>query len=619
MRHAVTFVSAVNDDMRASERAAHGSGTRQVTQDQPMTGLPTPTTPFVGRVEELEQVESLLADPRVRLVTLLGPGGTGKTRLALAAADRAQTSFSDGVYFVPLSSVSTVAGITERVADVLALREDPRATLGNKRVLLVLDNFEHLSAHAGWVAETLGACPRVVIMTTSREALNLSNEWVLPVDGLSFPAEAVGAADADRYDAVRLFELRARQLQPNFDLRAEFTHVARICHLVEGLPLALELAAAWLRTLSPREIAAEIQHNLNILQTKYRDVAARHRSLDAVFEQSWRLLTDSEQKAFKRLAIFPGGFSRDAAGSVARINFASLDTLIDKSLVRRRGEDRYEIHELLRQFGEARLEESSEEHRAVLTQCSAYYATFLDRQTKNFGEMRGAVRLSQLGQEIGNIQRALNYLLSQQRVAEIGGSLTALCYLYQQAGWLGEGEQDFAHIVDRLREFAPSRGRTLALSRALTGLAWWRHCRDQHGPAIQLLEEGLTLLAEAQSPAVDRGLAHLYQGRARCALGDHAGSSRTSPVPSRTSRPKPGPTACGSPRSTQRSWTPTKDGTTGQPPQAHARWRPLNAATSSRLRSMLSLTSAWSRSGWVSSTALACIYFARPGCAATIT
>ena len=179
-----------------------------------MTGLPTPTTPLVGRVDELEQVESLLADPRVRLVTLLGPGGTGKTRLAIEAADRAQTSFPGGVYFVPLISVSTVAGIAKRVADVLALPEAPRATLGNQRVLLVLDNFEHLSVHAGWVAETLDSCPRIVIVTTSREALNLGNEWVLPVDGLSFPAEAVDAADADRPLPRTPIPTRATKLYP---------------------------------------------------------------------------------------------------------------------------------------------------------------------------------------------------------------------------------------------------------------------------------------------------------------------------------------------------------------------------------------------------------------------
>jgi len=497
-----------------------------VIRDESTTWLPIPTTPFVGRVDELMHVESLLTNPGVRLLTLLGTGGTGKTRLALEAASRARASFPGGVFFVPLLSVSTAAGITERLRDVLTLQEKSMITLGERRALLVLDNFEHLIVHSEWMVKALGSWPVVVILTTSREALKLSNEWVLPIDGLSFPTDVTDASEGGRHDAVRLFELRARQLLPNFDLRAEFDHVARICQLVEGLPLALELAAAWLRTLSPREIAAEIQHNMNLLATRYRDVASRHRSLDAVFEQSWALLADSDRETFKRLSIFPGGFSRDAADNVAGVDLASLDILIDKSLARRRGENWYDIHELLRQFGEARLEENPAEHQTVLTQCSTYYVDFLDRQTKNFGELGDAVQLIQLSQEISNIRRALDYLLSHQRVAEIGSTLSALCYLYQQAGWLEEGEHDFTLIVNQLRECPPSHRSTLALARALTGLAWWRHCRDRHEPAIQLLEESLTLLGQTHGPLIDRGLVWLYRGRARRLLGDHAGSRR---------------------------------------------------------------------------------------------
>ncbi|MBV9921805.1 MAG: hypothetical protein JOY78_13270, partial [Pseudonocardia sp.] len=304
----------------------------------------------------------------------------------------------------------------------------------------------------------------------------------------------------------------------------ELGHVARICQLVEGSPLALELAAAWVRTLSAREIAAEIQHNLNLLTTKHRDVAPRHRSLHAVFEQSWLLLGDNERRTFQQLSIFPGGFGREAAQTVAGVDIGHLDLLIDKSLIRRRAESWYEMHELLRQFGEARLEENSGEHQAVLTQCSTYYADFLKRQTKSFGALRDAVHLTQLGHEISNIRRALNYLLAHQRVAEIGSTLTALCYLYQQAGWLEEGEHDFALLVSQLRECPPSPARSLALARALTSLAWWHHCLDRHEPAITRLEESHTLLEQAESPPIDRALVWLYRGRARRALGDQARS-----------------------------------------------------------------------------------------------
>ncbi len=474
-------------------------------------------TPFVGRRQELAKLKDLLGDANIHLVTILGLSGIGKTRLAIEAAHQVTELFAEGTYFISLVSAATRDHIIEHILETLALdlsySQQLPTVLGNKKILLILDNFDHLLGHSGWVLEILETCPNVSILVTSGEPLNLRGEWVLQLGGMDYPAQtSVEAAVAD-YDAIELFALRAQQIQHNFSLTHEYAHVVRICQLVEGMPLAIELAAAWMRTLSPLEIAAEIQHNLNILQTKYRDVEPRHRSIEATFDQSWKLLMPDEQTVFKRLTIFRGGFSREAAESVADIDLETLDALIDKSLVRRQRDNRYNIHELLRQYGEIRLEQNSQEHQQVLKQCAIHYSHFIQHQAQYFHMMVGTINLEQLWQEINNIQRALNYLLLQQRVAEISESLMALNYLYQQAGWLREGQQDFARIVDYLRQCGPCVKRDLALARALISQAYWLHCLDRHDEALERLDESLSLLDESSKSSADIGLALLYRAR----------------------------------------------------------------------------------------------------------
>lgn len=492
------------------------------------TSLPILTSPFVGREKELETLNELLTDTAVHLVTILGPGGIGKTRLAIEAAFHVSQLFRDNAQFVDLHSVTTCEQIVDRVVEALSLPyvsdispfQHLLTTLSDRELLLILDNFEHLLGCSEWVTKLLEACPSLTILVTSREPLNLGSEWLLELTGLAFPEGAVGAADAQDFDAIRLFTLRAKQVKHDFSLAGGNNEVFRICKLVEGMPLAIELAASWIRTLSPREIAAEIQHNLNILHTRYRNAEHRHRSIEAVFDQSWKLLTPDEQAVFTRLTIFRGGFSRDVALRVADVGLDDLDTLIDKSLVRRHGENWYNIHELLRQYGEARLQKNTVAHQQVLKQCASYYARFLHRHAQYLGSMRGGLHLDQLGQEINNIQRALNYLLSQERVAEISDSLIALLHLYQQASWLREGHQDFSRVVEHLRQITPSAIRDMALARALIGLGCWLHCLNSHKQAIERLEESINLLNDASKPSVEMGLGLLYRARAARAMGN---------------------------------------------------------------------------------------------------
>jgi len=285
--------------------------------------LPSQPTSFVGRVDELAALESLLAEPGTRLVTLVGPGGIGKTRMALAAAERAMPNFAAGGCFVSLAAIEPAAGdddddalnpLVAALAEALNLTlnsaDRPEAqliaALQNQAMLLVLDNFEHLLARAALISRLLSQAPHIKLLVTSRARLNLQEEWLFTLTGLAYPApEATPAnlaANLTAYSAVALFEQRVRQFQPTFDLAANAEAVIQLCRLVEGMPLALELAAAWASALSLSEISAEIQRSFDFLATPLSNVPDRHQSIRAVFDASWRHLTREEQTIFQRLS-----------------------------------------------------------------------------------------------------------------------------------------------------------------------------------------------------------------------------------------------------------------------------------------------------------------------------
>src|SRR5579864_4058079 len=264
----------------------------------PTHNLPAQSTPFIGRTAELAEIGQLLADPTCQLLTLVGPGGSGKTRLAIQVAAQKSADFPQGVYFVPLAPLSVPDNIVSAAAGVLGLSFDGSDTpkqqllhfLRKKRALLLMDNFEHLLEGAAFVAEMLEAAPALKILVTSREALNIQEEWVRRVDGLHFPVGAE-VENAQGYSAIWLFVERARRVRANFSLAEEWDNVLRICQLVQGMPLAIELATAWLKTLPSARIADEIQRNLDFLASPLRNVSERHRSMRAVFDQSWKLLS----------------------------------------------------------------------------------------------------------------------------------------------------------------------------------------------------------------------------------------------------------------------------------------------------------------------------------------
>ncbi|NIN64081.1 MAG: SARP family transcriptional regulator, partial [Anaerolineae bacterium] len=295
------------------------------TPPAPLDNLPPAPTPFVGREEELAELAELLANPDCRLVTLFGPGGIGKTRLALQVAADQVGAFAHGVYFVPLASVSTPEFILPTMANVLNLyfdgKPDPEEQLLNylrqKEMLLVLDNLEHILEGSALLAKVLWHAPGVVLLATSRERVNLQEEWVYEIEGLTYPKDQA-SEEIESYSAVELFVQAARRIQRKFTL-VEQVHpsVIRICQMVEGMPLGVELAAAWVPVRSCEEIAGEIERNLDILSTSLRNVPKRHRSLRAAFDHSWNLLSEQEREVFRQLSVFRGGFQAAAAEKVA--------------------------------------------------------------------------------------------------------------------------------------------------------------------------------------------------------------------------------------------------------------------------------------------------------------
>lgn len=309
---------------------------------------------FVGREHEIREIVELLERPGVRLLSIVGPGGMGKTRLALQLVSRV----ADGAYFVALDGLHDASALLPAIALTIGFKgtdfSPPRLTgyLRDRSMLLVLDNFEHLLDGATLLTEILQATTNVKILTTSRERLNLQEETVFRIEGLTTDA------------AVELFLQQARRLLP--DYRVEDTQqIVRICRLVEGMPLAILLAAGWVDVLPLDDIAAEIARSLDVLETQTRNIPERHRSIQAAFNASWKQLSAVDQRALSWLSVFRGGFTREAAQQVAGVNLRTLANLTAKSFLRHVPESgRYEIHALLRLYASERLVDAQAAHTA---------------------------------------------------------------------------------------------------------------------------------------------------------------------------------------------------------------------------------------------------------------
>ena len=395
--------------------------------------LPYQPTSFIGRQPEIAELTQLLDDDRCQLVTVVGPGGCGKTRLALEAASRKLADFGDRVCFVPLQPLRDADNMLYAIADALDFQidsaTDPEDQLleyvANRRLLLVLDNCEHLLERVDFIADIMRHAPAVKIVATSREALKLQQEWLVQLGGMAYP-DIVEPTVIAGYDAVQLFVDRARQVQADFDLDQHQTAVLRICQLVEGMPLALELAASWLRTLACAEIADEIGRSLGFLTSNLRNVAERHRSIQAVFDHSWRLLSDGERRVLPRLSVFQGGFDREAGAQVAGATLTILSGLVDKSLVRKdRVSGRYNLHEMVKQYAAEQLRETGE-FEATSDHHATYYAAFLLSREDILKSHEQLEAMDEIETDFENIRLAWSWALKQNLLKCIGDMLEGL-------------------------------------------------------------------------------------------------------------------------------------------------------------------------------------------------
>ncbi len=491
--------------------------------------LPIPPTCFIGREAELAEMRKLLGDPSCRLLILTGLGGVGKTHLAIQAASEALEGFSDGAFFVSLDHVSSpdllVSTLVGTLEFPLRSREDPKRQLSSylreKKMLLVLDNFEHLAAGAGLLTEILEGTAQVKLLVTSRERLNLQGEWLLPIQGLSFPpGEQI--EDAEGYSAVQLFLCHARRVQPGFTLSPEEkSSVVRICQLLEGMPLGIELAAVWVRVLSCREIASEIAHNVNFLATSSRDVPERHRSLRAVFDHSWRLLTGDERGVLQKLSVFRGGFTREAAERVAGATLPLLTALIDRSLLRRSSRGRYELHELLRRYTEERLKEDVQQYEQTRERHGEYYARFLEERK---GTLLGAQQrevLKQISEELENVRASWRWAVEPWRAEELEKALESLYLFYDLQSRFQEGAEVFQEAIAA----APAGKKSLLLGQLLgrTGYFYYHLGRYEEGKA--LLSESLAI-ARSGGDTQEAAFSLNGLGLVACMVGEYVQANR---------------------------------------------------------------------------------------------
>lgn len=383
--------------------------------------LPHQSSHFVGRDHELDLISKLLTQPATPLLTIVGPGGMGKTRLSLEAATRHREHFPQGTFLVELAPLATADAIPLAVADAVGypVQPDGRSTqqqlvefFRERTMLLVLDNFEHLIAGRAFVQALLQGAPNLKVLATSRERLGLTAEQLLPLEGLDFPAWET-PEDALNYSAVQLLLESARRIRPDFTLTAEdLPYAARITRRVQGTPLALVLAGNWLELLTVRELADELAASLDVLESTLQDLPERHRTMRAVFDYTWRLLGPDDQQVFARLSVFRGGLTRAAAQAVAGANLRTLQTLVNKSILRRdAATGRFEVHELLRQFAYEHMQHTGEAERIEQAHAAFFSAQVAEAAPKLKGTGQLAT-LAELDADYENIKTAWRHAVA---------------------------------------------------------------------------------------------------------------------------------------------------------------------------------------------------------------
>ncbi len=475
--------------------------------------IPNPTTAFIGRETDIAKLSERLRDPACRLLSIVAPGGMGKTRLALEVGKRLAPGFSSGVCFVPFDAVSSPELMVSAVADALSFtffgpqqpEEQLLEYLQSQSLLLVLDNLEHLLNDLDLVTKLLERAPKLKLLVTSRERLNLHAEWLYDLAGMNVPETDNTARDGNvqETDAVALFVQSAKQARADFTLDSNAQAVARICQLVGGMPLALELAASWLRVLSADEIAAELDQGLDLLESSLRDLPARHHDVRRVFESSWQRLSAGEQTALRKLSVFQGGFTKEAAGEVAEVSLPLLLALSNKSFVRLEASGRFTQHPLMWQYVREKAESETESFAQTQEEHAGYFAAFMYEREALHQSMAAKSVRAELEKDIANIRAAWFWAADHAREDLLSQISEGLLELYSYTRRYHEGEVLFAYAVNQLQS------RSVVHGRILRNLGYLHNWQTDYLKGAEILEQSAAIFQKHRA-TFDEALALEY-------------------------------------------------------------------------------------------------------------
>ena len=516
------------------ETATRPPTTRATAHITQPANLPSQLTPFVGREREVEEVCQRLLRPDVRLLTLTGPGGVGKTRLGLQVAEQVLEQFADGVCFVALTSISEPALVPSAIAQALQVKQGAGQSvaealvqyLRERQLLLVLDNFERLLEAGPLLAQLLAACPRLKVLVTSRVVLHLQGEHNYEVPTLRLPlaGHRPSLEQLARYEGIRLFVERARAANSEFRVTTENAPaVIELCRRLDGLPLAIELAAARVRLLYPEAMLTRLGNRLALLTGGARDLPDRQRTLRATLDWSYDFLGMGERLLFARLAVFVGGWTLEAAEAVCDTEdetevLQHVSALVDKSLVQQQAsiwqEARFTMLETVREYALERLEESGESERLRRRHATYFLELTEEAERASQGPLQG-VWLDRLEAEYDNLRGALAWSLTPQGDAEIGLQLTgALSHFWYVRGHHSESRMWLQNALEQ------GSGSTAARARVLVGAGRLDWFQGELARSKVLLEESLTLYQDLGDDA-GAAWALLCLGRTEISRGNH--------------------------------------------------------------------------------------------------
>ena len=514
-----TFIQIARGDLSIERMKSPPPPPRFNLLQQPQTfspQIPIPPTPLIGRETELSALRQMLEDPQCRLMTLTGMGGIGKTRLAIKIANSIKEKFADGAGFVALAGLNSPAFLVSTIADALQLTltgsQDPQRQLLNflrkKKLLLVLDNAENLLPDVGLLVELLENAPFLKLLVTSREKLNIHWEWVFDIQGLSVSLDGDGE-QAEQSSSVTLFIQRSRQVKTDLKFDSnEKAMIARICQMVEGNPLAIELAAPWVKVLSIQEISEEIEKHLDILESSAHDLPERHRSIRTTFNYSWNLLSEDEKHTLSRLSTFRNSFTREAAEQITGTTLSLLSMLKAKSWLQRNASGRFYLHGLVSQYAAEKLQLNPEEERKTRIKFGDYYAVRMKNWEDKIKSPQSINVLAEMSNEIDNIRQAWEWMLLFGQQANVSQSHFSLYWFHEMHGLYKQGIMLFDHAAGILRDSIKSHKDRERISEGLMVLgqvlsleARWLARSGDLEASSKILQEDIDILRSNQDKA----------------------------------------------------------------------------------------------------------------------